>query len=287
MLRQALLLLARSQQVKEVVTRLPVSSDIVNRYVPGEDTDHAVEASRVLIDGRPARDARLPGRGHPRRGAGRGHRGGLPRPARGAQPRRAGAQRRGEREAVRDRAGAARDRSQAGHRERSPHLSRGPQRRHHGDPRHGGPHHHRRHARDAARAAQGLPGDRRRAAGLPAPHRAGLPRAGARGQPGPALQGRLQRARGSRLPGTPRRRQVLRALPEDPDGGRGLPDGGHPRPAPGQDRLGAGHPQRPDARHLRVPDALRDPHRRAEAARRHRREGARLRALRRRSGTAT
>ncbi len=50
MLRQALLLLARSRQVKEVVTRLPVSSAIVTRYVPGEATDRAVEASRVLIE---------------------------------------------------------------------------------------------------------------------------------------------------------------------------------------------------------------------------------------------
>ena len=50
MLREALLLLARSRQVKEVVTRLPVSSAIVNRYVPGEATDRAVEATRVLIE---------------------------------------------------------------------------------------------------------------------------------------------------------------------------------------------------------------------------------------------
>ena len=50
MLRQALLLLSRSPQVKEVVTRMPVSSALVNRYVPGEETPMAVEASRVLID---------------------------------------------------------------------------------------------------------------------------------------------------------------------------------------------------------------------------------------------
>src|SRR5690242_12530213 len=31
-LRQALLLLARSHQVKEIVTRMPVSSGVVNRY---------------------------------------------------------------------------------------------------------------------------------------------------------------------------------------------------------------------------------------------------------------
>ena len=43
-------MLARSQQVKEVVTRLPVSSGIVNRYVPGEQTPQAVDASHSLID---------------------------------------------------------------------------------------------------------------------------------------------------------------------------------------------------------------------------------------------
>ena len=50
MLRQALLLLSRSHQVKDVVTRLPVSSSIVNRYVPGELTAQAVDATRVLVE---------------------------------------------------------------------------------------------------------------------------------------------------------------------------------------------------------------------------------------------
>ncbi|MCW2847988.1 MAG: fadM [Marmoricola sp.] len=50
MLRHILLLLARSHQVKEIVTRLPVSSGIVNRYVPGEETVQAVDASRSLIE---------------------------------------------------------------------------------------------------------------------------------------------------------------------------------------------------------------------------------------------
>ena len=211
----------------------------------------------------------------------------VPRAARGAQPCRPRPQRRGEREALRDRPGAARRRPQAGDRERPADLPCRPQHRHHGHPRHGGPHHHRRHARDAARAAQGLPGDGSGAAGLPAPHRAGLPRARPRGQPGAAVQGRLQRARGGRLPGPARRRQVLRALPEGADGRRGLPDGRHPRPAAGQDRLGARHPQRPDARHLRVPDALRHPHRGAEAPRRRpaRRCASTCRTAR--SGTAT
>ncbi|MFL6062073.1 MAG: proline dehydrogenase family protein [Marmoricola sp.] len=53
MLRQGLLLLARSTQVKELVTRLPVSSGIVSRYVPGEQIAEVVEAARVLAgDGR-------------------------------------------------------------------------------------------------------------------------------------------------------------------------------------------------------------------------------------------
>ncbi len=39
MLRQPLLMLARSDKVKSLVTAMPVSSGIVARYVPGESTD--------------------------------------------------------------------------------------------------------------------------------------------------------------------------------------------------------------------------------------------------------
>ena len=49
-LRQPLLMLARSGRVKGIVTRLPVSSGIVNRYVPGEATTQAVSATRELVD---------------------------------------------------------------------------------------------------------------------------------------------------------------------------------------------------------------------------------------------
>jgi proline dehydrogenase len=53
LLRQPLLMLARSSQVKELVTRMPVSGGIVARYVPGERTDDVVEATRALVsDGR-------------------------------------------------------------------------------------------------------------------------------------------------------------------------------------------------------------------------------------------
>jgi len=49
-LRQPLLMLARSDKVKRFVTAMPVSSGIVARYVPGEATDDAVEATGALIE---------------------------------------------------------------------------------------------------------------------------------------------------------------------------------------------------------------------------------------------
>ncbi len=50
MLRQALLALSRSAKVKNLVSTMPVSSGIVSRYVPGESTDSAVEATAALIE---------------------------------------------------------------------------------------------------------------------------------------------------------------------------------------------------------------------------------------------
>ncbi len=50
LLRQPLLLLARSQQVKNLVSAMPVSSGIVHSYVPGESTESAVEATSGLVD---------------------------------------------------------------------------------------------------------------------------------------------------------------------------------------------------------------------------------------------
>ena len=48
LLRQPLLLLARSAQVKKLVSTMPVSSGIVRSYVPGETTVAAVGATSVL-----------------------------------------------------------------------------------------------------------------------------------------------------------------------------------------------------------------------------------------------
>ena len=50
LLRQPILLLSRSEQVKKLVSTLPVSSGIVTSYVPGETTESAVEATKVLAD---------------------------------------------------------------------------------------------------------------------------------------------------------------------------------------------------------------------------------------------
>ena len=72
--------------------------------------------------------------------------------------------------------------------------------------------------------------------------------------------------------------RCLKVLLERP----GLPDDRHPRPAHGADRLVARQPLRPAARHLRVPDALRHPSRGAEAPRGRRRDRARLHPLRHR-----
>ena len=50
LLRQPILLLARSQGVKKLVSTMPVSSSIVTGYVPGETTADAVAATSVLVD---------------------------------------------------------------------------------------------------------------------------------------------------------------------------------------------------------------------------------------------
>jgi len=50
LLRQPILLLARSQGVKKLVSTMPVSSGIVTSYVPGESTADAVRATSGLVD---------------------------------------------------------------------------------------------------------------------------------------------------------------------------------------------------------------------------------------------
>ena len=50
MLRQPLLMLARSDKVKSLVTAMPLSSGIVARYVPGESTGEAVRATGGLVE---------------------------------------------------------------------------------------------------------------------------------------------------------------------------------------------------------------------------------------------
>ena len=195
---------------------------------------------RARRDGPPGHP-RLPRRGHPRRGAGRRHRGGVPRAARRARRARPGRRGRGLGEAVRGRPGAAR-RAARRWRARTPARSAGA-------------------ARNAGttvtldmedhtttdstlRVLRELRKDfPETGAVLQAYLRRtedGLPRPGHRGVAGAAVQGRLQGARVGRLPVPARGRPVLRALPEDAHGGRRLPDGRQPRPADGRDRRRAG-----------------------------------------------
>ncbi len=49
-LRQPLLLLARSGRIKRLVSTMPVSSGIVRSYVPGEQTEDAVHATADLVE---------------------------------------------------------------------------------------------------------------------------------------------------------------------------------------------------------------------------------------------
>ena len=50
LLRQPILMLSRSERVKQLVSTMPVSSGIVTGYVPGETTATAVEAAQGLVD---------------------------------------------------------------------------------------------------------------------------------------------------------------------------------------------------------------------------------------------
>lgn len=50
LLRQPILLLAKSDAVKKLVSTMPVSSGIVTSHVPGETTESAVDATSRLID---------------------------------------------------------------------------------------------------------------------------------------------------------------------------------------------------------------------------------------------
>jgi proline dehydrogenase len=50
LLRRPLLALSRSERIKNVVTRMPVSSHLVARYVAGESALDATEATRRLVD---------------------------------------------------------------------------------------------------------------------------------------------------------------------------------------------------------------------------------------------
>ena len=51
MLRRALLGMSRSERIKALVTRAPVTAQVVDRFVPGETIEDVVAAAEALIDG--------------------------------------------------------------------------------------------------------------------------------------------------------------------------------------------------------------------------------------------
>src|SRR3954470_22411300 len=50
MLRQSLLALSRSEQVKDLITRLPLSRGVVDRYIPGDTTAEAMAVVSEVVD---------------------------------------------------------------------------------------------------------------------------------------------------------------------------------------------------------------------------------------------
>ena len=149
LLRQPILLLAKSEQVKKLVSTMPVSSGIVTSYVPGETTDDAVAATAELVeDGlrrrRSTSSARTPLDVAQADATVAAYKELLAELARRGLA--AGAEVIGQAAARSARRCPTNgEQGRAGERPRD--LPRRPQRRHHGHPRHGGPHHHRLDAR--------------------------------------------------------------------------------------------------------------------------------------------
>ena len=52
LLSRPLLMLSRSERVKQLVSTMPVSAGIVRSYVPGETTESVVDATAVLSEER-------------------------------------------------------------------------------------------------------------------------------------------------------------------------------------------------------------------------------------------
>ena len=50
LLSRPLLMLSRSERVKQLVSTMPVSAGIVRSYVPGETTESVVDATAVLAE---------------------------------------------------------------------------------------------------------------------------------------------------------------------------------------------------------------------------------------------
>ena len=243
--RPAILAASRSDGLRRTAERLPVTRDVVHRFVPGETVADALNSVAQLRDSRrlvsidylgedttDVEDAETTVRGLP--GTARCAR----RTRRNPQQCRAAAG--GVAEAVRARSGAAAGRREDRPGQRPHHLRAGAARRRVGDRRCRGPHHHRLDAVDRARPACRVPLAGHRFAVVPEAHAGRLRGVRRLRCPDQVVQGRLRRAGVGRLPRPRRGHRLLPALPAGADGGLGLPDGGVARSGDHRRRAGAG-----------------------------------------------
>ena len=220
MLRRSLLMLSRSDGVKHLVSEMPVSSGIVARFVAGETVEEAVDSTQTWST--TALSVTLDYLGEDTLDRGQAHAtvdayvellkhladAGLTQGAEVSVKLSAVGQALpgdGERIALDNARAICQAASNAGTTvtlDMEDHTTTDSTLRH------------------PARAASGLPDDRRRAAGLPAPHRGRLPRPRDGRLAGAAVQGRLQGAGVRRLPGQAPGQPVVRPLPQGADGGR-------------------------------------------------------------------
>ena len=216
MLRSVILAASRSHRVERLVETAPLTRDVVRRFVAGTGTDDALRATRELVGDGLAGHPRPPRRGHGHARAGRrdprantsrcsppcARRRPDARPPRSASSSRRSARSSTSSWRTTTRAAICAAATEAGTTvtlDMEDHTTTDST------------------LEILGQAAQGLPDDRRGAAGLPAPHRGRLPRAGHDRLPGAAVQGRLQGARVGGVPVGRRRGQVVRALHEHPD----------------------------------------------------------------------
>ena len=197
MLRSVILAAARSPRVERLIETAPVTRDVVKRFVAGTGTDDALRATGELAKAGLAvsldylgEDTLTPEQAEATRDEYLHLLGALSEaeltPAAEVSVKLSALGQQFDEKLAYDHARAICAAASAG--------------RHHGDTRHGGSRHDRLHPGHPQQASGRLSDDRRGIAGLPAPHRGRLPRAGRVRVAGATLQGGVQGAGDGGLP---------------------------------------------------------------------------------------